>query len=248
MNPKSVVKKHFDDLCDEYDSRIIARRSKYLDTIDGMILQQLAEKKGLCLLDVGCGTGLRIQRMLKQLDIASLAACDISPRMVLAAKANGVAEAIEADIDSLPYPGQHFDAVFCLFNVLGYLPSDTHVLRALREIHRVLKPGGLLFVDVMNIWHLGEGLVFRKRLVKILLEMVKGLFSKATPWGHFFNLRVEGNIIPGYVRGFSKKSFRSLLRNAGFDAREVLIIGYDSGTIHSNWWKGQLFSIAVRTL
>ncbi len=42
----------------------------------------------------------------------------------------------------LPFPANHFDAVTCLES-LEFFPSDT---AALREMARVLKPGGVLFV------------------------------------------------------------------------------------------------------
>jgi SAM-dependent methyltransferase len=50
------------------------------------------------------------------------------------------------DLNQTPYPlpGDHFDLIVCL-HVLEHLPN---LLGATTELHRLLKPGGLLFVEV----------------------------------------------------------------------------------------------------
>lgn len=45
----------------------------------------------------------------------------------------------QADLQALPYPDHHFDWVICS-HVLGHVPDEA---QALREIGRVLKPGGI---------------------------------------------------------------------------------------------------------
>ena len=45
---------------------------------------------------------------------------------------------VRADLNSLPFPGNSFDAVICN-HVIEYLADDR---RAMAEIHRVLRPGG----------------------------------------------------------------------------------------------------------
>ncbi|KAL7940936.1 S-adenosyl-L-methionine-dependent methyltransferase [Trichoderma barbatum] len=46
-------------------------------------------------------------------------------------------------VDMLPYPDNAFDVVFSS-QVLGHLPQPGIPLRALTEMRRVLKPGGIL--------------------------------------------------------------------------------------------------------
>ena len=73
-----------------------------------------------------------------------------------------------ADYRELPQPDESFDGALNLFSSLGYF-GDEEDTRALREIRRVLRPGGRLVIEIMHRdalvrgfreqdWHLvGEG-------------------------------------------------------------------------------------------
>jgi SAM-dependent methyltransferase len=55
-----------------------------------------------------------------------------------------------ADMRALPVKSGCLDAVTSLFSSFGYLESDEEDLRVLREVSRVLRPGGALFLDLLN--------------------------------------------------------------------------------------------------
>ena len=101
------------------------------------------------LLEVGCGGG-RAALGLLRLGYADITATDFSPAMVEVAQ--GVLEQAQAgwgarveqqDATALTYPDASFDGVIYAFNGLMCLPDAAHRARALRSIHRVLRPGGL---------------------------------------------------------------------------------------------------------
>jgi ubiquinone/menaquinone biosynthesis C-methylase UbiE len=105
---------------------------------------------------VAAGTGNDFKFFPPGADIISI---DISPRMLARAKAKAVAyegsiELREADVCQLDYPTDTFDtaATVCTFC------SVPNPVAGLRELHRVLKPGGqiLMFEHVRsNIGPLG---------------------------------------------------------------------------------------------
>ena len=114
-----------------------------LDRFDGAL-----DGRPVRLLDVGSGTGTVSLAALQRWPEAEVDAIDASREMVLATQAGaaqhpGAANrfrAVTAFADALPFPDDTFDAVVSSF-VLQLVPNR---FRALREIHRVLRPGGSL--------------------------------------------------------------------------------------------------------
>jgi ubiquinone/menaquinone biosynthesis C-methylase UbiE len=105
----------------------------------------LAHARGRCL-EIGAGTGLNLERWP---EVEELVLSEPDPHMVgqLRRKlaANGrKAEVVEAPAERLPFPNASFDTV-ALTYVLCTVPDPA---AALREIDRVLEPGGrLLFLE-----------------------------------------------------------------------------------------------------
>jgi ubiquinone/menaquinone biosynthesis C-methylase UbiE len=64
-----------------------------------------------------------------------------------------------ADMRALPVRGSSLDAVASFFSSFGYLESDEEDLAVLREIARVLRQGGGLFLDLLNREHALTGFV-----------------------------------------------------------------------------------------
>lgn len=79
-------------------------------------------------------------------------AVDTSPETVAAASArcDGSLHAAGADVRRLPYPAAHFDAVVST-STLDHFRSFDDVRIALRELHRVLRPGGTLVLTLDNL-------------------------------------------------------------------------------------------------
>ena len=105
------------------------------------ILEQMGDIRGKLLLDLGCGAGENSVYFAKQ--GARCVATDYSPGMVEVAlqlaAANGVEiEGRTANAMALDFPDNTFDLVYAS-NLLHHIP-DPQI--ALKEMHRVLKPGG----------------------------------------------------------------------------------------------------------
>ena len=105
-------------------------------------------RPGDAVLDLGCGAGFDtfVQRQFAVGPEGRVAGVDLSPEMLAVAEL-GRAEARltnvefrEAAIEALPFPESSFDAALSN-GVLNLIPDKP---AALREIFRVLKPGGRL--------------------------------------------------------------------------------------------------------
>ena len=105
------------------------------------VLQRLDLAAGLTVLDVGCGSGV-FHRALGQHDVRVIA-CDRSPGMVQEVVAQAAqyrlpVGACQADAEALPVAAGSCDRVMAN-HMLYHVPDQE---RALRELRRVLKPGG----------------------------------------------------------------------------------------------------------
>jgi SAM-dependent methyltransferase len=96
------------------------------------------------ILDAGCGTGGLIRRMERAHPQWKWTGLDAEPLACELARSRCEAEIIQGSLLSLPFPNSTFDAVVCA-DVLYHLDDD---FAALREIHRVLRPGGTVVVNV----------------------------------------------------------------------------------------------------
>jgi SAM-dependent methyltransferase len=76
--------------------------------------------------------------------LGTVTGCDLSALALGFCQKRGLARLEQASVMSLPFPSEHFDMVTS-FDVL-YHRAVSDYIQALREFHRVLKPGGRLFL------------------------------------------------------------------------------------------------------
>ena len=110
-------------------------------------------------------------------------------RQARAAFAGGGLRAAVSDVRSLPFRDRSFDAVYSMGTIEHFPDPET----ALREIHRVLRPGGRAVIGVPNRWDP----FLRPALARVLQTF------------HLYGY--------GDERSFSRSAFRRMLEEAGFE-------------------------------
>ncbi|GAA3650682.1 hypothetical protein GCM10022224_011890 [Nonomuraea antimicrobica] len=114
----------------------------------GPLLASACRGRAPHLLDVGCGTGVVTAAALAL--GAEVTAVDADPAMLeLAARRHPYATIRLAALPELPFEDAQFDAIAGNF-IINHVPDATE---ALRELHRVLRPGGAL---ALTWWKSGE--------------------------------------------------------------------------------------------
>ena len=129
-----------------------------VDVLFDEVLKELPP--GARVLDVGCGTGEYVRRVHE----LGFIGCGVEPaeamRNVAIEKSPG-STILEGIATKLPFPDASFDLVICI-EVLRYLHRTDGRL-AMREMHRVLQPGGILFLTMVNKYAL-DGFYIHHRI------------------------------------------------------------------------------------
>ncbi|MFI0898186.1 class I SAM-dependent methyltransferase [Streptomyces sp. NPDC020983] len=249
----AVVRARFEAIAGEYDATVVRRRLRYNDAVDTLVGEWVPPRPdgaALEVLDAACGTGTRWGRLATRLPAARACGLDMSRNMCALAERNGgFAQVVNAPLTGMPFPDARFDLVVCLFFSFCYLTSQAERQQALREMHRVLKPGGRLVIDAINILHRGEPAGYRRSLPGTWWDVGKSLVDpRLEPADKLYTTRNGGRRLRGYFHGFTHRTFRSLIESAGIGVDRQLTVGYHSGELRSRPHEGQLLMLCSRPL
>ncbi len=138
------VKGYFREVAPRWDSM---REGYFTEAVRDVAIARAALKPGSVVADVGTGTGFMLAGLAPL--VARAYGFDSSPEMLDVARKNlegaGNVELMASEGESLPLPDATVDAVFANM----YLHHTSDPAAAIREMARVLKPGGrLLLTDL----------------------------------------------------------------------------------------------------
>jgi ubiquinone/menaquinone biosynthesis C-methylase UbiE len=163
-------------------------------------------------LEVATGSGEMFRRLLKANPDGSTYGLDLSPNMAahtlrVARKAYPRAEAHcgAVDVRNLPFRSASFDAVMCCY--LLELLSQDDIELTLREIRRVLRPGGKLSLVVI-----GQNVKMFNRVYTVVGDLVPAF------WGR----QVESSV-PELIRESGMRVVTDRFVRQGFYPSRVLV-------------------------
>jgi SAM-dependent methyltransferase len=114
------------------------RRTVIDRVLDGLGLPGPAATR---ILDAGCGSGRNMVELARR---GTVTGVELSPTSVCLARERGVGEVIEGSVLDMPFADDTFELAVSL-DVVEHLEDD---VAALRELRRVVVPGGALVVTV----------------------------------------------------------------------------------------------------
>jgi ubiquinone/menaquinone biosynthesis C-methylase UbiE len=160
----------------------------YLRSAQMSLISMLDIKENVDFLDIGCGTGWAIGQTAQSVDnIGSFYGVDLSQMMIEKASENFKEYSnfhfIRANSESIPLDDNFFDIIICTNSFHHYLHPDI----AMKEIFRLLKPGGKTYIldPAADSW-----------LMKVVDNIIKLLE-------------------PGHVKIYSSEEFKNLMSEAG---------------------------------
>lgn len=130
------------------DAREVARLEKQADFTAGLTFSSLDLQPGHRVLDLATGVGAMGSRLQRRFPGASIVGVDLSAHQLGAARRNHPElPVLRGDATRLPFADGTFDRLHCSW-LLEHVPDP---LAVLREVRRVLKPGGACqFIEVDN--------------------------------------------------------------------------------------------------
>ncbi len=199
---------------------------------DTRFLADALPHEGL-VLDIGCGTG----RHIITLGGAGrrFVGMDLSRHMldVTCAKlerANLAAPLVRADMRApLPFRDDSFDAVVCMFSTIGLIPSAAGRVAFVREVARILRPGGTFVFHVHN------------RLNNLLTSWGRLWLLRTYTWDRVFtDLEVGDRVMPTYrgirnmfLHVFSPAEVRRLISDGGLEMTRMALLNKErTGETH----------------
>jgi ubiquinone/menaquinone biosynthesis C-methylase UbiE len=187
-------------------------------------------KHGDRVLDLGCGNG-RAYQLFKGMAI-EYEGLDASANLIAHARTNVndlLATFTVGNMTALPYDSGTFDLVLMIAS-FHHLPSKEYRLAAMREVRRVLKPGGTLFMTNWDRWkpeYAGEHLtaVFQK------------IFGRSPyDFGDVFVAWNRGSEkIMRYYHAFTRRGLARLCQKSGLTVVENYHVAKG---VRVPWWKG----------
>ena len=116
-------------------------------------------------LDIGTSTGSNL-RMLRDLGFHNVVGIDSSDEAILFCSSKGLGTVRKGDVCALPFPSRSFDLVLAT-DIIEHVEDDA---QALREISRVLAPGGRALITVpafRSLWGPQDELAQHKRRYRL---------------------------------------------------------------------------------
>lgn len=180
-----------------YEGKLSYLSEKTSKILVNSIVKHLSLKPTDILLDVGCGAGMLtvpLQKFVGRI-------IGIDPVIEMLEYLPRTIKTYVAKADKLPFLSEKFDKILC-HSIFQYFPNEEYALRVIKELERVCKPGGLIYiVDIPDNEQEVEYNKYKKKEKHTLKRLfyAKNFFAQIFP---------ESNIFDNKLKGYGNAKFR----------------------------------------
>jgi SAM-dependent methyltransferase len=224
------------DLVAPVYARLSQERRAYLDAVERLVIGGIPPGSR-SLLDVGAGDGTRAVRIAAGAGLRDVVL--LEPSAVMRSRCPAAANIWAMRAEDLRDRQGSFDAITCLWNVLGHVFPAAARLEALRQFGRLRSPEGRIFIDVnhrYNARHYGA-----------LATAMRFLGDRMSPGDSNGDVKVVWKIdgqacaTAGHV--FTHREFAGLAQAAGLRIEKRIVVDYASGQIARRSYQGHLLYV-----
>jgi 2-polyprenyl-3-methyl-5-hydroxy-6-metoxy-1,4-benzoquinol methylase len=202
---------------------IALRRKHYLDAVDALIVTRIPVESR-ALLDVGAGSGNRARKIAAQTEISKVVL--LEPSRGMSGQPEG-AEIWQIRAEDLIVASKKpaFDAIICLWNVLGHIRSAPTRVLVLRKLRDLLTASGSLFIDVNHRYNLRA-----YGIPRTVLRYAKDLIAPGEENGDVLaRWSLNGVECSTYGHVFTHREMRGLAAAASLKIVECVSLDYETG-------------------
>jgi ubiquinone/menaquinone biosynthesis C-methylase UbiE len=195
-----------------------------------LVVDLAQPQRGDRVLDVACGTGIVLRTVADRVGpTGALVGVDLNPGMLKVARTvwpkgshSTPVEWQEASADKLPFPNASFEVVYCQLGLQFFADRSA----ALREMHRVLTPGGRLAVMVWRGIDQSPGFAVLADALERHVGQAAAAIMRA-PFG-----LSDANQLDQLVRnaGFQDVAIQQRVGTVRFPSPERLVLSYVAGS------------------
>ena len=237
----------FNDYADYYD--LIYKDKDYRKEVD--FIENIFEigntHKPKKILEVGCGTGSYTKILLER--GYEVTAVDISKDMLKIAGEKCACKFIKGDIRDITI-NERFDTCIAMFAVMGYITSNSDIIKALNNIHKHLKPNGIFIFDVWNGLAVMR-LLPEQRMKEVendKIKIVRVAIPNLRAFDHICEVNYKLLILnkaestvneineKHVVRFYFPQEIKYYLENAGFEVLKICPFLDLNGKVDENVW------------
>ena len=184
------------------------------------VLAALPARRGGDILDVGTHRGDFTMRLADHLRADSVSGVELIERHAAVARSRGIDVRVSDLDEGIPFPSASFDVV----NANQVIEHVRRTDLLLREIRRVLRPGGTACISTNNLssWHNVVSLMLGLQPMPIHVSdeiIVGNPLNPENRWGH----RDRGRT---HLRLFTGRALRELASHHGLAAETIETVGY----------------------
>lgn len=223
FKPTNIGISPFDSSYIEEFELPIERTKQEIDSLS-IIIACMSKKPRV--LDIAGGFGRIGSALIKQELVDSLVNLDLNRQFLQMSKDKG-AMAVEGDMRYLGFADDSFDLALLMFTSFGYFATPEEDLKVLQEAKRVLRPAGMLLLDLPNYdriltnFHAERELLLQDNSKIVYRQELAGDFLIQARTKIFSDMS-KVQMLPIRLRVYSQESASNACLQAGFSGVHAL--------------------------
>lgn len=220
---------------------ISERRKDWIESVNAFIADRLSPSDQI--LDIGAGDGIRTRNIADAVGIREIFLVEPSVEMCKLARnvPNSKLYTVSAENLSEIEAKGPYEAILCLWNVLGHIPTFENRVVAVQNMIELLHDDGVIFLDVNNRYN--KKAYGDKATDNISLDTRNPEGLTGENGDVVYEISYGGKTIPALGHVFTVKELELIVQTTGAQVDTVVYFDYDTGKLVDSQFEGQILMV-----